>query len=87
MWKVNVLCSTIEAVTATTQLIGTIIGSLSILWSHCSGIYHMVAGPLIGGGCGGAISQAGDLAGVCGNLITRYGGDILAPILGSLGVK
>ena len=83
----NVLCGVIEAITATIELVGMSVGTLSVIWSWCSGLYHMVAGPLLGGGCGGAISQAGDLFGVCGNLITRYGGDILAPILGSLGVK
>ena len=59
----NIICSTVEAVTATTQLIGTTIGTLSVLWSHCSGIYHMVAGPLIGGSCGTALAAFQDFMG------------------------
>ena len=57
------ICGIIEAVTATVKLCGVGVGSLSIVWSHCSGIYHMVAGPLIGGGCGTALSFCQDFIG------------------------
>ena len=73
----NIICSTVEAVTATTQLIGTTIGTLSVLWSHCSGIYHMVAGPLLGGGCGTALAAFQDF----------MGGFSPGKILHALGVK
>ena len=72
----NVICSTIEAVTATTQLIGTIIGSSSIIWSHCSGIYHMICGPILGGS-GGTF-----FGGSCGT-ITACAQDFVTSIIGS----
>ena len=59
----NIICSAVEAVTATMQLIGTIIGSLSIVWSHCSGIYHVIFGPLLGGGCGTLTALCQDFIG------------------------
>ena len=59
----NIICSTVEAVTATTQLIGTAVGNLSVVWSWCSGLYHTVAGPLIGGACGTALSFCQDFIG------------------------
>ena len=71
----NIICSGIEAVTATTQLIGTTIGNLSCIWSWASGLLHCaegtimnpiistVCGPIIGGG-GGAL-----LGGGCGTVL------------------
>ena len=59
----NVICGCIEACTATIELIGMGVGNLSVLWSHCSGLYHMVAGPLLGGGCGTALSFCQDFIG------------------------
>ena len=90
MWKVNVICSTVEAVTATTQLIGTIIGSLSIIWSWASGLLHCaegticnpiiatVCGPIIGGG-GGTI-----LGGSCGTVFS-FCQDFIGAIPGAVG--
>ena len=73
----NIICSTVEAVTVTTQLIGTAVGNLSVMWSWASGLYHMVAGPLIGGGCG-------TVSALCQDII---GGFSPGKILHALGVK
>ena len=71
----NVLCGVIEAITATIELVGMSVGTLSVLWSHCSGIYHMVAGPLIGGSCGTALAAFQDFMGGCspGKILNAFG--------------
>lgn len=67
----NIICSTVEAVTATTQLIGTSIGSLSIIWSWIGGVF----GPALAGvGAsifGATCSSAGDLATVVGGFLSQ----------------
>ena len=63
----NIICSAVEAVTATTQLIGTSIGSLSIIWSWIGGVF----GPALTG-VGSSIFSA-----ICtsiGDLTTIFGG-------------
>ena len=59
----NVICGFIEAITATIELIGMGVGNLSVMWSHCSGIYHMIFGPLLGGGCGTLTALCQDFMG------------------------
>ena len=72
----NVICGVIEAITATIELVGMGVGTLSVAWSWCSGLYHMVAGPLIGGGCGTASAAIQDLIGGTpfGQIIHAFGG-------------
>ena len=59
----NIICSGIEAVTATTQLIGTTIGNFSIIWSWITGLLHCAEGtimnPIISTVCGPIISGLG----------------------------
>ena len=85
----NIICSTVEAVTATTQLIGTSIGTLSVIWSWASGLLHCaegtimnpiistVCGPIVGGGCGTIVGGGG--GGICGT--------ILGSLCGGLGLS
>ena len=69
----NVICSTIEATTATTQTIGTCIGLLSIIWSHASGLWHCAEGAIINP----AISA------VCGPLVSGIGLNAILEVLGA----
>ena len=71
----NVICSTIEATTATTQTIGTCIGLLSIIWSHASGIWHCAEGAIINP----AIST------ICGPILGGGGGGLCGTIVGGGG--
>ena len=69
----NIICSAAEALTATTQLIGTMIGSLSIIWSHLGGIF----GPSLVGVFSTICASAGDL--------TTIGSNFLPQALGCVG--
>ena len=63
----NIICSTVEAITATTQLIGTSIGSLSILWSHLGGVF----GPSLIGVFSAICAAAGDLTTIGSNFLPQ----------------
>ena len=80
----NIICSTVEAVTATTQLIGTSIGSLSIIWSWIGGVF----GPALAGGASSIFSAicaaAGDLTTVGGGFLSQglgCGGNTITSII------
>ena len=90
VWEMNVICSTIEAVTATTQLIGTIIGSLSIIWSWASGLLHCAEGtimnPIISTICGPLVSGLGlnSILEILGSAATSFIGVPLSQALGGV---
>ncbi|VUT24474.1 MAG: hypothetical protein MASP_00525 [Candidatus Methanolliviera sp. GoM_asphalt] len=70
----NIICSAVEAATATTQLIGTSIGSLSIIWSWIGGVF----GPALTGVASSIFSAT---CASIGDLTTIFGG-CLPQILG-----
>ena len=70
----NIICSGIEAVTATMQLIGTTIGNLSIIWSWASGLLHCAEGTIMNP----------IIATVCGPLVSGIGLNSILELLGAL---
>ena len=71
----NIICSAAEALTATTQLVGTIIGSLSIIWSWASGLLHCAEGtimnPIIATVCSGGSAFISGGANIIGSGLTQ----------------
>ena len=71
----NIICSTVEAVTATTQLIGTSIGTLSVIWSWASGLWHCAEGalinPIISTVCSGGSAVLSGGANIIGSGLTQ----------------
>ena len=63
----NIICSAVEAATATTQLIGTSIGSLSIIWSWIGGVF----GPSLVGVFSTICASAGDLMTLAGGALPQ----------------
>ena len=72
----NVICGFIEAITATIELIGMGVGSLSIIWSWCGGI----CGPIIGGS-GSTIFDT-FVSGIGLNAILTFCGSLATSVLG-----
>ena len=64
----NIICSAVEAVTATTQLIGTSIGSLSIIWSWVGGVFGPALTGIASSIFSAACASAGDITTLVGGV-------------------